>query len=57
MLDATIFMFQDWSFKKKGEISNGGMCLTAGTVETHGYVMIHFCTKEDTQVAMVTNPL
>ncbi|KAL4237267.1 Polypeptide N-acetylgalactosaminyltransferase 14 [Mactra antiquata] len=40
---------QDWSFKKKGEISNGGMCLTAGTVETHGYVMIHFCTKEDTQ--------
>ncbi|XP_060601725.1 polypeptide N-acetylgalactosaminyltransferase 2-like [Ruditapes philippinarum] len=40
---------QDWSFKKKGEISNGGMCLTADTIGTHGYVMIHFCTKEDSQ--------
>lgn len=42
--------FQDWSFKKKGEITNGGMCLSADPLETHGYVMVHFCTLEKSQV-------
>ncbi|WAR18862.1 GALT2-like protein [Mya arenaria] len=35
---------QDWSLKQSGEVISGGMCLTADPVETHGYVMVHFCT-------------
>ncbi|KAH3711679.1 hypothetical protein DPMN_071351 [Dreissena polymorpha] len=40
---------QDWSFKKKGEITSGGMCLSADPIETHGYVMVHFCTNLPSQ--------
>ena len=44
------FNLKDWSLRKTGEITNGGMCLTADGVETHGYVMVHFCTGDNSQV-------
>ena len=43
-------MFQEWSWKRKGEITNGRMCLSSDAIETHGYVMVHFCTNDNSQV-------
>ena len=49
-----VSVLQEWSWKRKGEITNGGMCLTSDPIETHGYVMVHFCTNEHTQVGAST---
>ncbi|XP_061174796.1 polypeptide N-acetylgalactosaminyltransferase 2-like [Saccostrea echinata] len=41
---------QEWTWKKKGMIKNNGMCLTADVKETHGYVLMQYCSGASSQL-------
>ncbi|KAK3093544.1 hypothetical protein FSP39_017090 [Pinctada imbricata] len=41
---------QEWFWKKSGKIISNGMCLSADVKETHGYVLIQYCSGADNQL-------
>ncbi|XP_060071951.1 polypeptide N-acetylgalactosaminyltransferase 16-like isoform X1 [Ylistrum balloti] len=41
---------QEWSWKKRGDITNNGLCLTAHLETTHNYVLAKFCSQDESQI-------